>query len=462
MTQQDNHRRAIVLGGSVAGLLAARVLTDHYDWITVIDRDSLPEIAQHRRGVPHGRHLHGLHPRGLQIMEELLPGLSKTLIEDGAVSGDALAETRLLFSGHRFRQAPAGLDELLFSRPFLEAHVRARVLALPQVRVLERCDIIGLTAADGGKTITGVRVVPDGGDERRMYADLVVDATGRGSRAPMWLEQLGYRRPPEERVEIGLGYATRAFRLRPGALGSDVLVVHGGTPDNTRSGFLAAIEGGRHMVTLAGILGDHPPTDLADFRAFAESLIFPDIAEALVGAEPLDDGVSFRFPVSVRRRYEQLRELPARMLAIGDAVCSFNPVYGQGMTVAAVEALALRRLLARHPVPDPQRYYRRIARAVDVPWQIAVGADLAYPEVPGERTAQIRLVNSYLPKLHAAAASDPSLGRAFARVIGLLERPESLLRPDRVLRVLVGNLRRRNALPAPFPREVPIGGRSRS
>jgi 2-polyprenyl-6-methoxyphenol hydroxylase-like FAD-dependent oxidoreductase len=462
MTQQDNHRRAIVLGGSMAGLLAARVLTDHYDCITVIDRDNFPEIAQHRRGVPHGRHLHVLHPRGLQSMEELLPGLSKTLIEDGAVSGDALAETRLLFSGHRFRQAPAALDGLLFSRPFLEAHVRARVVALPQVRVLERCDIIGLTAADGGKTITGVRVVPDDGDERRMYADLVVDATGRGSRAPVWLEQLGYRRPPEDRVEIGLGYATRAFRLRPGALGSDVLVIHGGTPANTRGGFLAALEGGRHMVTLVGILGDHPPTDLAGFRAFAESLIFPDIAEALVGAEPLDDGVSSRFPVSVRRRYEQLRELPARMLAIGDAVCSFNPVYGQGMTVAAIEALALGRLLARHPVPDPQRYYRRIARAVDVPWRIAVGADLAHPEVPGKRTARIRLVNSYLPKLHAAAASDPSLGRAFARVMGLLERPESLFRPDRALRVLVGNLRRRDALPAPFPSDVPIGGQSRS
>jgi 2-polyprenyl-6-methoxyphenol hydroxylase-like FAD-dependent oxidoreductase len=428
----------------------------------MIDRDDLPEIPQHRRGVPHGRHLHALQPRGLQVMEELLPGLSKTLIEDGAMTGEGLAETRVLLSGQRFRQAPTGQDGLLFSRPFLEAHVRARVLALPQVRVLERCAIVGLTAADGGQTITGVRVVPDGGDERRMYADLVIDATGRGSRAPMWLEQLGYRRPPEERMEIGLGYATRAFRLRPGALGSDVLVVHGGTPANPRSGFLAAIEGGRHMATLGGILGDHPPTDLAGFRAFAESLIFPDIAEALVGAEPLDDGVSFRFPASVRRRYEQLRELPARLLAIGDAVCSFNPVYGQGMTVAAVEALALRRLLARHPVPDPAHYYRRIARVVDVPWQIAVGADLAYPEVPGERTAQIRLINSYLPKLHAAAASDPSLGRAFLRVLGLMERPESLLRPDRVLRVLLGNWRWRAAPPAPAPREAPIGERSRS
>lgn len=266
-------------------------------------------------------------------------------------------------------------------------HVRARVRALPGVRLLESCAITGLTAVGdqspagrvAGSTVTGVRIRPDRGDERTVAADLVVDATGRGSRTPVWLAELGYRRPAEDRVEIGLGYATRTFRLRPDPLDGDVLVLQGGTPGNPRMAALAPVEGRRHIVTLGGILGDEPPLEAADFTAFAESLAFPDVAAALVGAEPLDEGTAFAFPANTRRRYEQLPDFPARFLVIGDAVCSFNPIYGQGMTVAAMQAQVLRRLLAASPVPDPQPYFTAIGKVVDGQWQVAVGANLAYP-----------------------------------------------------------------------------------
>jgi len=150
--------------------------------------------------------------------------------------------------------------------------------------------------------------------------------------------------------------------------------------------------------------------------------------------------VPFRFPASVRHRYERLTRFPAGLLVMGDAICSFNPVYGQGITVAAVQAMTLRRLLTRHAVPDARRYFRAIAAAIDVPWDIAVGADLAFPQIPGPRPAKVRLVNSYLPRLHAAAAHDDALATALVRVIGLKDRPQGLLRPDRVVRVLRGNL----------------------
>jgi 2-polyprenyl-6-methoxyphenol hydroxylase-like FAD-dependent oxidoreductase len=445
--QKGEH--AIVLGASMAGLLAARALSETYRQVTIVERDVLPETGVNRRGVPQGRHLHGLHARGRQILDELFPGFSDEIVAHGALTGDSLRNIRWQLSGYQLARGDLGAPGLTMSRPFLEGHVRDRVRALPNVALIEGCDIVGLIPTPDRRRVTGARVHPSDGEEVALTADLVVDATGRGSRTPVWLWELGYLRPRADHIDIGLGYATRTYRLRPGALDGDLLILTAGTPENPRMGVLAEIEGGHHIVTVGGILGDYPPIDPEGFERFVATLPFPDIAEALAGAEPIGDPIPFRFPASVRRRYEQLRRFPAGLLVIGDAVCSFNPVYGQGMTVAALEALALRDLLRNDPVPSPRRWFRRIAKLVDVPWDIAVGADLAFPAVPGTRTAKIRMVNAYLPKLHAAASTDPALAGAFIRVMGMVDRPELLMRPDRVLRVLRAT--RRAASPAPAP-----------
>jgi 2-polyprenyl-6-methoxyphenol hydroxylase-like FAD-dependent oxidoreductase len=434
--------RAVVLGASMAGLLAARVLADAYAQVTVIDRDELPETRTHRRGVPHGRHVHALMPGGQQALGELFPGLTAELIAHGAPVGDLLANGRWYLNGHRLRQAHSGLVALSPSRPVLEGHVRARVRALPHVAFLDSCDIVGLAATPDGRRVSGVRVLrrADGGAEELLGADLVVDASGRGSRAPLWLEALGYPRPETEQVRVGLGYATRTYRLPPDALDGDRGLVQAATPQHPRSGVLLLLEGDRWMVTLGGRLGDHPPADPDGFLAFARSLRFPDIYQAVRDAEPLDDPVGFRFPASVRHRYERLDRFPDGLLVMGDAVCSFNPIYGQGMSVAALEALTLRRQLQRGAVPQPRRWFRDLARVVDVPWDIAVGGDLAVPGVQGRRTLRIRLVNAYIARLHAAAAHDASLASTFVRVAGLVAPPQTLLRPQVALRVLRAGL----------------------
>jgi 2-polyprenyl-6-methoxyphenol hydroxylase-like FAD-dependent oxidoreductase len=444
-----NTDQAIVLGASMAGLLAARVLSERFKRVVVVERDVLPSVGEHRRGVPHGRHIHALHPRGLEILDELFPGFSTSLAASGAVLCDILGDTRWQLSGHQLQRAQTGLPAVFASRPFLEGHVRAMVQRLPAVRFLEDSSVSGLTATADKRTVTGVLVRGPGGSSTQVAGSLVVDATGRGSRTPTWLAELGYQPPAEERVEIGLGYATRVYRLRPGAMGRDQLILTVGTPANPRAGALAVTEGGCHILTIAGICGDFPPTDPAGFDEFAARLPTADIAAAVAGAEPLDDPVAFRFPASVRRRYERLPAFPGGLLVIGDAACSFNPIYGQGMTVAATEVMALRGLLAQGGVPAARRYFRSIAAVIDVPWGIAVGADLAYPQVPGKRSAKVRLVNAYLPRMHAAAAHDEALAAALVRVIGLKDRPEGLLRPDRMLRVLRGNLvNDRRAVPA--------------
>jgi 2-polyprenyl-6-methoxyphenol hydroxylase-like FAD-dependent oxidoreductase len=432
-----NGERAVVLGASMAGLLAARVLADAYGRVTVVDRDPLPEASAQRRGVPQGRHTHGLLARGQQALEELFPGLTAELVAAGASCGDLLGDARWHLNGHLLRQERSGLVGLGASRPLLEARVRARVRALPNVDFLDGCDIVGLAATPDDRRVTAARVLRQAdAAELALDADLVVDATGRGSRAPVWLEDLGYRRPERDEVRIRLGYASRTYRLAADVLGGDKAVLDTPTLQNPRGGALVALEGGAWIVTLAGILGDFPPTDPDGFLAFARSLRFPDIYQAVRDGEPLDDPVPFRFPASVRHRYERLDRFPDGFLVVGDAICSFNPIYGQGMTVAALEALTLRRHLERGIGPRPRRWFRDLTRVIDVPWDMSAGGDLAFPGVQGRRTPKVRLANAYLARLHAAAARDARLATAFIRVAGLVAPPRSLLGPGVVLRVL--------------------------
>jgi 2-polyprenyl-6-methoxyphenol hydroxylase-like FAD-dependent oxidoreductase len=430
--------RAVVLGASMAGLLAAHVLAKSYGQVILIDRDQLPETSMHRRGVPHGRHLHALAARGQQALEEMFPGLTAELVANGALTGSLLADARMCLSGYRLQQTDTGLLLLCASRPFLEAHVRARVRAHPNVTLLDQCDVVGLATTSDNRRVTGARMLrrADSSAEEVLGADLVVDATGRGSRTPVWLESLGYRRPELEQVRIGLAYATRIYRLATDALHGDLAILDAATPQLPRTGALLALEGDRWMLTLAGILGDHPPIDPDGFLEFARSLRFPDIYETIRDAAPLDDPVGFRFPASARHRYERLHRLPAGFLVVGDAVCSFNPIYGQGMSVAALEALVMRRLLEQGIEPQPARWFRDLARVVDVAWNMSAGGDLAFPGVQGRRTFKIQLLSAYLARLHAAAARDAHLASAFIRVSGLVAPPQSLLHPSVVLRVL--------------------------
>jgi len=430
--------RAVVLGGSMAGLLAARVLADAYAEVVIVERDELPHGAAHRRGVPQSRHIHGLLAGGQQALEELFDGLTAELVGLGAPAGDLLEDLRAYFGGHRLQPGPSGLLALQASRPMLEAALRSRVRVLPSVRFMDQCDVAGLTTTSDNGRVTGARVIRrlDGSAEQTLTADLVVDATGRGSRTPTWLEMLGYPRAPVDRVDIGIGYASRTYRLGPGLLDGGLGILNAPTPDHPRGGALAAIENDRFLVTLFGILGDHPPTDPAGFTGFAATLQFPDINNALRDAEPLDDPVPFRHRASVRHRYERLSAFPDGLLVIGDAMCTFNPIYGQGMSVVALQALALRAHLEQHTTPQPVSFLRQIGRIVDVPWNMATGGDLAFPKVAGRRTVQMRLLNRYLAKLFAGAAHDPRLGRAFLRVAGLIDPPRTLLAPGVAARVL--------------------------
>ncbi|MEV6647303.1 FAD-dependent oxidoreductase [Amycolatopsis sp. NPDC051371] len=428
--------RAVVLGGSVAGSLAARVLAEFYRDVVVVDRDTVLGVSATRKGTPHTRHAHGLHARGQLILEELFPGFTENMRQQGYPVGD-LGEMRWYFSGRRLPYTKTGLISVTPTRPILEHEIRSRVAALPNVTYLERHDILGVVSTPDHSRVTGVRVLPkeNADGEVVLDADLVVDATGRGSRTPAWLDELGYERPAEDRVKIGLAYTTRFYHRVPGSFEDTWSINPVASPAHPRGAFFGLSNEDMCIVSLTGILGDHPPTDPEGFLEFARSLPVPDVYEGIKDAEPIDAPSSFGFPASVRRRYERLRRFPAGLAVIGDAVCSFNPVYGQGMSVAAWEAMTLREHL-RAGQYDPRGYLKALGKVVDNPWEVSAGGDLAFPGVEGKRTAKVNMGNAYVGRVQYAASKDPEVAKGFMRVAGLIDPPAALMKPRMMARVL--------------------------
>lgn len=420
---------AVVIGGSMGGLLAARVLAEHFERVTIVDRDHFPVAVENRRGVPQGRHTHGMLASGRQVLEQLFPGICRELLQAGAVSGDMIGNTKWFFEGGLCSRFVSGMDGLLASRPMVEFVVRRRVLTEPRIAVMEGAVVTGLDWT--GDRVTGVRL-----ENGVVGADLVVDASGRGSKAGDWLEEVGFARPELERIEVGVGYTTRLFRRRAEDNGGDVSVVIPASRRCTRGGVMLAQEGERWTVTLFSYFRDYAPTDLEGFRAFARELPYAGIWEVIRDAEPIGEAVTARFPASVRARYERLGRFPEGLLAFGDSICSFNPTFGQGMSTAALEAVELDGCLRGGMDGLARRFFARAAAVVDIPWSVSVGADLSLPCTVGERSLMTRMVNWYVSRLHRAAHVDEVATLAFHRVANLLAPPESILRPRVVWRVL--------------------------
>ena len=436
---------AVVLGASMAGLLAARVLSDVYERVTVVERDVLPSRPENRRGVPQGRHAHLLVPGGAEVLDELFPGLIDDLVAGGAPVIRDLEELRFSPAGHRLclkgRRAQPFICQA--SRPLLEGHVRARVRALPAVEFLEGCEVVGLVTTPARDRVTGVRMLAHGADaEETLTADLVLDATGRGGRSEAWLAAIGYDQPPQEQLTIHLKYATRHLRLRPGALPGQKFVAIGAEPGRPTGFVFFAQEQDRWILTVIGYDRHHPPTDPDDFLAFVETIAPPDILAAIRAAEPLDDIVAYRFPANLRRRYERARRFPEGLLVFGDALCSTNPAYGLGMSVAALQAAALRDTLAGGGPHLARRFFRAAAKPINMAWQLTVGSDLALPQVQGPRPLPVRIINAYIGRVLTAADRDPAVAARFFRVAALQDPATRLFRPSTALRVVLSNLRR--------------------
>lgn len=442
----DEH--AIVLGAGTSGLIAARVLSERFNRVTVIERDPLPHGASGRRGVPQGRHVHGFQARGVQIVDELFPGLTDELLSAGASRIDNLAEVHFRVAGHLLSQADQPIAPVvLATRPFLEYSIRRRVAALGAVTFRDCLEVAGLTharRADGSALVTGVRVVPPGGgavDE--IAADLVVDATGRGSRTPVWLVELGYERPAEERISARVKYASQTLRLAADT--AQRFAIEGRTPQRDVGVALFGCEHDRWTFSVLGAERAFPTATPEWMRSVAEALL-PEWATSIVrAAEPVGPVATHQHPASVRRRYDRLDRFPDGLVAVGDACCAFNPIYGQGMSVAAEQALILRDELAEGTERLALRVFGAAARPTAAAWDLAAGSDLAYPEVEGNPTLAMRLANRYVDRVLRVAEDDPDVAGRFIAVIGLVASRTTLFAPSVLTKVLRG---RRPATPS--------------
>ena len=432
------HASAVVLGASMGGLLAARALSPHVARVTVVERDYLENGPTLRKGVPQAAHAHGLLASGYGVIDSYFPGLMDELHQCGAPHGDVVGDFLWFQYGRWKLRHDAGLRGIVVSRPCLESAIRRHVRALPNVTILDGTTAVRPIYDEALRRVRGLVVR---GRERQvdetMTADLVVDASGRGSQAPAWLDSWGYERPDTALIRIDLGYATRMFERRPGDFFNSVGAVIAGTPpESTRYCAVLAAEGDRWVITLAGTLGDHPPTDMAGWLAFAATLPVADVYQLAVSAKPIGEPARYHFPANQRRLYEQMSRFPEGFVVFGDALCSFNPLYGQGMSTAAMEARALEQTVAIGLDRVGPRFFARAKKVVDTAWTIAAGEDLKYPEVEGPRPPGTGLINRYLERVHAIASVDPVVCSRFFNVLNLLEPAPALMSPSIAWRVL--------------------------
>ncbi|MDS0277419.1 FAD-dependent monooxygenase [Halomicroarcula sp. S1AR25-4] len=425
---------AVVVGASMAGLLAGRVLADGFESVTVVERDSLPDEPTTRRGVPQGDHVHALQEAGRATLEDLFPGYSKELLSAGGLLVDTMSDFQHYEKGGFLADGETRMPMYSATRPLLEQVVRRRLAAIDSVTLRTECRQVDYLTNRDGTAVTGVELRDDGGRDE-VAADLVVDATGRTSQTAAWLGDNGYESPTVDEVHIDIAYSTisaerptgdhRAFFVPP-------------DPPRTRGAGVFPVEDGHWVVTFAGVHGDHPPTDPAELRAFAATLPVPELAEIVDEQELTEADVAhYPFPSNRRRRFEALDRFPDGLVVTGDALCSFNPIYGQGMSVAALEALVLHHTLASaEDTGFGLRFFEAVEPIVDVPWSIAVGGDFEFPSTTGPKPRGTDLFNRYIARLMRQAHSDWRLREALVRVFMMETPPSTLLRPTTAWRVL--------------------------
>ena len=432
---------AIVLGGGIGGQHAPPAAAEHFRSVTVIERDLVPAEPLPRKGAPQGYHTHGLLARGRYVMEHWFPGFTDQLARQGAMIGDLGQAVSWLGHRNALRPVHTGLTGIVAPRPLVEHGLRQRLLTLRGVYLRDGCKAEEPVHIDTTQTVEGIAIRNHDGQSELLEADLVIDARGRGAPVDRHLASWGYGAIPERKIEIGLGYVTRLYRRDPVDLGGRLAIVVAGGPPSWRTGVIACHGPDRWTISIGGYFGDHPPMTHEGFLAFARTMPTPDIAAVVEQAEPMSDFMTFKYPSSRRRDFAAMNEFPKGYLPFADAICSFNPVYGQGMSVAAAQSLLLDAALSDgtdHTLA--LRFFRAADTIIDPAWNMSTGNDLWHPKVDAPRPLAARTINRYMTLAHRTAARDVQVSRMFLQVANLVAPPSRLFGWATLWRVARTNL----------------------
>jgi len=453
---------AIVIGGSIAGMLAARVLTNHFDKVTIVEKDTIPENPDMRPGVPQSLHVHVLLTKGQQILEKLFPGIQQELANKGTPTIHWTRDCPFVTPSGLAPRVTSDLITNPSSRNLLEKIIRQRLLKDRKVEFLLASQAICLLSNPDNTTVIGIQVSKKSeasnfayahnheDDNRKINinikADLVVDASGRNSQAAKWLKIMGYNPPQQTVINSFLGYASRWYQL-PGdkTLSNKAMMVSAKPPVIKRGGVLYPIEDNKFVLTLAGIAKDYPPTDEQSFLDFTSSLRHPMIYEAIKDAHPISPIYSYRRTENRWNHYEKLSRFPDNFILVGDAVCAFNPVYGQGMTTAALSALtldaSLQKELQSRKVSNlkgfSRRFQKQLSKVISDPWLMATSEDFRWEITEGGKPSLItKWMYLYMDKVISQMAIDSDIYKSFSEVMHMVQPPSYLLQPTVMLRVL--------------------------
>jgi 2-polyprenyl-6-methoxyphenol hydroxylase-like FAD-dependent oxidoreductase len=444
---------AVVIGGSIAGMLAAHILAKHFKQVTIIERDRLPDTPIPRASVPQSFQAHGLLKKGALLLEEFFPGFLKELESNGSFTANFPEDFNFFFGGEWLPKFPSDITIYCQTRPFLELQIKQRLKANPNIAFLTEAIVTDLIASADQTRVLGVKIQSQ--TESEILADLVVDASGQAAITTKCLEKLGYSSPPITSIPINITYASRIYRHTQNLVGKRQPVGINPMPHIChRAGGFFPIENNNWIVLLAGYTGEQVPNNEEGFLEFARSLPQPQVYEWLKNAEPLTPIHVYKMPASVRRQYEKLAKFPLGLLPIGDSICKFNPIYGQGMTVCALEAEVLDRCLreCQNLVQLQRQYFRAVGKTIDTPWNLTVSEDVQYLASEPSKLPLDQLSQWYLKNLLAVCLINRDVCLEFFRVVHMVKQPTALFSPRVLLPVLaygIGLNRQRSLNPIP-------------
>jgi 2-polyprenyl-6-methoxyphenol hydroxylase-like FAD-dependent oxidoreductase len=422
-------RRAIVVGAGIGGLAAAKGLADCFETVLVLDRDILPDQPKPRKGTPQDKHVHGLLPGGQRALCRLFPGLEKDFADSGApplrIGLDDVAES---FSGVMPR-VDLGWRGYSMTRPLVEFLVRRNAELDPRITIQMQTRVTALLTDDEKLAVTGVKIETDLNGIDELEADLVVDASGQGELSQRVLAKLGFQAPGETRIGVDLGYGTALFEIpQDQTYDWKSIMTFPNAPQSARGGLIGVVEGDRWLLTVGGRAGDFPPDDWDEFMTYVEGLRTPTIYNVIKNAKPIGNVARYRFKASIWRHFERMERFPVGLLPFSDSICRFNPIYGQGMSVAALEALTLQELLkgGSDLFSIAKAFFDAAAKVIDGPWQMAAVPDFIFPTTQGIRPPDFMEQLQRLMALNFLSAEDPTVRKLIFEVQSLLKPPEVL------------------------------------